>query len=110
PHLPATATERSKSTIATLFGDKQGLQLATIDAAAEVFREHVVERARRVPHGAGRIAALFAAMLAYSRDRVFEGGCFFAAVSADLGSKPGPAAAAVRSWPRQGPDHVARQP
>jgi AcrR family transcriptional regulator len=105
----ATETGRSKSTIATLFGDKQGLQLATIDAAAEVFREHVVETARRVPHGAGRIAALLAAMLAYSRDRVFEGGCFFAAVSADLDSKPGPAADAVRSWTRQWHDYVERQ-
>ncbi|HTN57747.1 MAG TPA: TetR/AcrR family transcriptional regulator, partial [Protaetiibacter sp.] len=105
----ATETGRSKSTIATLFGDKQGLQLATIDAAAEVFREHVVERARRVPHGAGRIATLLAAMLAYSRDRVFEGGCFFAAVSADLDSKPGPAADAVRSWTRQWHDYVERQ-
>jgi hypothetical protein len=48
-------------------------------------------------------------MLAYSRDRVFEGGCFFAAVSADLDSKPGPAADAVRSWTRQWHDYVERQ-
>jgi AcrR family transcriptional regulator len=105
----ASATRRSKSTVATLFGDKQGLQLATIDAAAEVFREHVVERARQVPRGAGRVAALLAAMLVYSRDRVFEGGCFFAAVSADLDSKPGPAADAVRAWMRQWHGYVEHQ-
>ena len=105
----ASATQRSKSSIATLFGDKQRLQLATIDAAAEVFRTHVVERARREPHGAARVAALLAAMLAYSRDRVFTGGCFFAAVSADLDSKPGPAADAVRTWMRQWYGYVDHQ-
>jgi AcrR family transcriptional regulator len=105
----ATATSRSKSSIATLFGDKQHLQLATVDAAAEVFRVQVVDRARREPHGAARVAALLAAMLAYSRDRVFAGGCFFAAVSADLDSKTGPAADAVRGWMRQWYGYVEHQ-
>ncbi|MNW65820.1 hypothetical protein D3C74_442400 [compost metagenome] len=35
--------------------------------------------------------------LVYSRDRVFTGGCFFAATAADVDSKPGPVNAAVRS-------------
>lgn len=105
----ASATRRSKSTIATLFGDKQHLQLATIDAAAEVFRAHVVDPAREVPRGAARVAALLAAMLAYSRDRVFAGGCFFAAVAADLDSKTGPAADAVRGWMGQWHGYVEHQ-
>jgi hypothetical protein len=35
--------------------------------------------------------------LAYSRDRVFTGGCFFAATAADVDSKPGPVRDAVRA-------------
>ena len=36
-------------------------------------------------------------LIDYSRDRVFAGGCFFAAVSADYDSKPGPVREAVRA-------------
>ncbi|MFT4285554.1 MAG: TetR/AcrR family transcriptional regulator [Protaetiibacter sp.] len=105
----ATASGRGKSSIATLFGDKRRLQLATIDAAAEVFRATVVEPARTHPHGALRVAALLRAVLDYSRGRVFTGGCFFAAVSADLDSKPGPVADAVRDWMRSWYGYVERQ-
>ena len=96
----ATASGRSKSSIATLFGDKQQLQLATIDAAADIYRERVIEPARRSPRGLARVTALLRAALDYSEERVFAGGCFFAAVSADLDSKTGPAADAVRAWMR----------
>jgi AcrR family transcriptional regulator len=105
----AAASGRGKSSIATLFGDKQQLQLATIDAAAEVFRASVVEPARAHPHGALRVATLLRAVLDYSRERVFDGGCFFAAVSADLDSKPGPAADAVRDWMRTWYGYVETQ-
>lgn len=105
----AAESGRSKSSIATLFGDKQQLQLATIEAAAEVFQERVVAPSRAHPHGAARVAALLAAMLAYSRERVFAGGCFFAAAAADLDSKPGPAADAVRAWMRRWYAYVERQ-
>jgi AcrR family transcriptional regulator len=56
-----------------------------------------------------RVAALLAAMLAYSRGRVFAGGCFFAAASADLDSKPGPVADALRAWMRRWYDYVDHQ-
>jgi hypothetical protein len=56
-----------------------------------------------------RVAALLAAMLAYSRGRVFAGGCFFAAASADLDSKSGPVADALRAWMRRWYDYVDHQ-
>jgi AcrR family transcriptional regulator len=87
--LLAETTGRSKSSISTLFGTKEALQLATVDAAAEVFRRAVVEPARSEPRGLPRVAALLARLLAYSRGRVFSGGCFFQACVADMGSKPG---------------------
>jgi len=88
----------SKSSIATLFRGKEALQLATVATAAEVFRLRVVEPARVRPHGAGRVAALLQGVLDYSRERVFIGGCFFSAISADVDSKPGPVRDEVRRW------------
>ncbi|MGW4929256.1 TetR/AcrR family transcriptional regulator [Agromyces sp. NPDC004153] len=98
----AAAADVSKSGVATLFGSKERLQLATVEAAAQRFREHVLEPARVEPRGVRRIAALLDAWIAYSRDRVFPGGCFFAAALVDFDAKPGPVrdaiAAAYRSW------------
>lgn len=87
----------SKSSIATLFQSKEGLQLATIAAAREIFTERIVEAARVEPRGARRLALLLRNALVYSRDRVFTGGCFFAATAADVDSKPGPVRDAVRA-------------
>lgn len=87
----------SKSSIATLFRSKEGLQLATVAAAREIFMERIVEQARTEPRGVRRLAALLRNALTYSRDRVFTGGCFFAATAADVDSKPGPVSDAVRT-------------
>ena len=91
------ASGYSKSSIATLFQSKEGLQLATVAAAREIFVAQIVEPARQQPRGARRLAALMRNGLIYSRDRVFSGGCFFAATAADVDSKPGPVSDAVRA-------------
>jgi AcrR family transcriptional regulator len=96
----AESSGMSKSSIATLFGGKGGLQLAAIDAAAEIFREAVVEPAREQPRGVWRLTMLLRGALDYSQRRVFTGGCFFAATAADMDSKPGPVRDAVRTWLR----------
>ena len=93
----AEASGSSKSSIATLFQSKEGLQLATIAAAREIFTAQIVERARLEPRGVRRLAALLRNALVYSRDRVFTGGCFFAASAADVDSKSGPVRDAVRA-------------
>lgn len=93
----AVASGRGKSSIATLFQSKEGLQLATIAAARVVFTERIVERARTEQRGVRRLSALLRNALDYSRDRVFTGGCFFAATAADVDSKPGPVRDAVRA-------------
>jgi AcrR family transcriptional regulator len=98
----AAAANVSKSNVATLFGTKERLQLATVDAATQRFRATVLEPARVEPRGIRRIVALLDLWIAYSRDRVFEGGCFFAAAAVDLDAKPGPVrdavALAFESW------------
>lgn len=93
----AEASGYSKSSIATLFQGKEGLQLATVAAARQIFVAQIIEPARSEPRGARRLAALMRNGLIYSRDRVFTGGCFFAATAADVDSKPGPVSDAVRA-------------
>jgi len=98
----AARSGMSKGGVVALFGSKEQLQLATIEAAIEVFREHVIEPALARSGGIARLRALTGSWLEYSRSRVFAGGCFFAAASAELGSRPGPArdaiATAMRDW------------
>ncbi|MFB8188532.1 TetR/AcrR family transcriptional regulator [Microbacterium sp. NPDC055988] len=93
----AEASGSSKSSIATLFQSKEGLQLATVAAAREIFTAQIVTPAREQPRGVRRLAALLRNSLVYSRDRVFTGGCFFAATAADVDSKSGPVSDAVRA-------------
>ncbi|GAA1799024.1 TetR/AcrR family transcriptional regulator [Agromyces neolithicus] len=91
----AAVSKVSKSGIATLFGTKERLQLATVAAARERFQETVIEPARVEPRGIRRLVALFDAWIAYSRDRVFPGGCFFGAAQIDVDAKAGPVHDAV---------------
>lgn len=94
----AEAAGMSKSSVAALFGGKEGLQLATVAAAAEIFTADVVEPARAEPRGVRRVASLLRRAMDYSRERVFSGGCFFMATAADVDSKPGPVRDAVQGY------------
>lgn len=105
----ASASGLGKSSIAGLFQNKEGLQLATVAAGREIFTEVVVERARRHDRGLARLVALMHHLIEYSRTRVFTGGCFFAAISADVDSKPGPVRDAVREAMTLWYDYVAMQ-
>ncbi|MER5963847.1 TetR/AcrR family transcriptional regulator [Streptomyces sp. NPDC002057] len=98
----ATELQLSKSGVFALFGSKEELQLATIRAAVAVFAEHVVTPLKDVPPGARRVHELCRNWLAYSSGRVFAGGCFFYAVSAEFDARTGPVHDAVagtrRDW------------
>jgi AcrR family transcriptional regulator len=91
----ASRSGMSKGGVVALFGSKEQLQLATIDAAIEVFHEHVLAPALAEHGGLSRLRVLTDAWLRYSQSRVFAGGCFFAATSAELGSRPGTARDAI---------------
>lgn len=98
----ASELELSKSGIFAHFGSKEELQLATLTFAEEVFVEHVIRPARALDPGLPRLRALIDNWIAYSRTRIFPGGCFFAAASAEFDAREGRVHDAVvgafRSW------------
>ncbi|MEV0648639.1 TetR/AcrR family transcriptional regulator [Phytomonospora sp. NPDC050363] len=91
----ATELSLSKSGVFALFGSKEELQLATIRAARRIFLDHIALPAMSLDDGLPRLRAVCANWLAYSRERVFPGGCFFFAVAAEFDSRPGPVRDAV---------------
>ncbi|BCJ40825.1 TetR family transcriptional regulator [Actinoplanes ianthinogenes] len=92
----------SKSGLFGFFGSKEELQLATVAVAADVYLAEVVRPALTVPPGVTRLRRLCDSWLSYSQRRVFPGGCFFFAVTAEFDARPGRVrdaiAAAARQW------------
>ena len=80
----------SKSGLFGHFGSKEDLQLAVVDAASEIFVREVVEPALSEPEGAPRLRAFCDRWVSYLERKVFSGGCFFAAASAEFDGRPGP--------------------
>ena len=98
----AAVTGMSKSGLYAHFGSKEELQLATVDAArASFIREVVAPVLSAVPEGRERLLALCEGFLSYVERRVFPGGCFFVATSAELGSRPGAVHDRVAAYQRQ---------
>jgi AcrR family transcriptional regulator len=97
----ANETGMSKSGLFAHFGSKEQLQLATIDAAEEIFEDEVLRPALEV-EGLARLAALAERFLSHVQREVFPGGCFFASVAAELDTRPGPVrdrvAAVYSAW------------
>ncbi|MFF1408473.1 TetR/AcrR family transcriptional regulator [Streptomyces sp. NPDC058289] len=86
----ATDLGLSKSGVFALFGSKEELQLATVQAARAVFVEQVVQPVRDEPAGLAKVWRLCESWLDYSGRRVFPGGCFFYSAAAEFDSRPGP--------------------
>jgi len=85
----ATELEMSKTGIFSHFGSKEQLQLATVEAAKEIFLEQVAQPPLKNPQGILRLKAMLEHWLGYVERIVFRGGCFFAAASAEFDSRPG---------------------
>jgi AcrR family transcriptional regulator len=80
----------SKSGLYAHFGSKEQLQVETIDAALEIFEREVVAPAEAAPVGKRRLEALLEAYFSYLERWVFPGGCFFAALLAEIDATSGP--------------------
>ncbi|WP_211232899.1 TetR/AcrR family transcriptional regulator [Solirubrobacter soli] len=86
----ADAVGMSKGGLFAHFGSKEELQLATFEAAREIFTARVVEPAASATTGGERLRALTAGYLAYVEADTFPGGCFFASALAEVDMQPGP--------------------
>jgi AcrR family transcriptional regulator len=84
----------SKSGLFAHFGSKTELQVATVEAAREVFLDEVIGSAR-ADGGIEEVLSLTDAWLDYMEREVFRGGCFFVAASSEFDSRPGPVRDAV---------------
>jgi AcrR family transcriptional regulator len=85
----ASELKMSKTGIFAHFGSKEQLQLATIDAAKQIFLRQIVKPSLDRPRGVSRLMAMLDNWLGYVERIVFRGGCFFAAASAEFDSRPG---------------------
>lgn len=98
----ADELKMSKSGLFAHFGSKEELQLATVEAARQIFVEHVIRPALEEPEGMPRLWALCNRWVGHVEKRVFAGGCFFTAASFEFDSRPGPVrdriAGAMRTW------------
>jgi AcrR family transcriptional regulator len=86
----ASLLNMSKSGLFAHFGSKESLQLSTIEAAIDVFRDSVIRPAMmRREKGLSRLWALCNSFLEYEQQKVFGGGCFFATVTSEFKNRPG---------------------
>lgn len=85
-----------KSSLFSLFGSKQELQLSTLEAAIEQFRNEVWGPAANERPGLARLLALCDSWLSYHEREVLPGGCFLTTVTVEFDSRPGPLRDAVR--------------
>jgi AcrR family transcriptional regulator len=90
----------SKSGLYAHFGSKEELQLATVETAAQIFRDDVIRPTEAVEEPLARLAALCDSFLRHLERRVFPGGCFFASAAADADALPGPVRAGVAEFLR----------
>jgi AcrR family transcriptional regulator len=81
----------SKSGLYAHFKSKEELELATIATAAAIFDSEVLQPVAQVPAGIARLKSVVDSFLSHLERKVFPGGCFFAAVAAELDTRPGPA-------------------
>lgn len=85
----AAETGLTKGGLYAHFGSKEELQLATVEAAAEIWDTRVAGPALARPEPIDRLRALCENFLTYAQ-HAFPGGCFFAAASSEFDTRPGP--------------------
>ena len=79
----------SKSGLFGHFGSKEELQLAALEAASAIFVREVIDPAQAQSEGAARLRAYCDRWIGYLERKVFSGGCFFAAATAEFDGRPG---------------------
>jgi AcrR family transcriptional regulator len=96
----AAELDMSKSGVIGQFGSKEELQLATLEYAADVFREQVWEPVRHLEPGLPRLLAICEAWTRYADGCPFTGGCFIAAAQFEWDGRSGRVRDAVAAFTR----------
>jgi len=86
----AEEVQMRKSSVFSLFGSKEELQRATLDAAVAQFIEEVWRTVEDEPAGRTRLLALCDSWLDYHRREVMPGGCFLTTATIEYDARPGP--------------------
>jgi AcrR family transcriptional regulator len=97
----AEELEMSKSGLVGRFGSKEGLQLAALELASDIFQETVYEPAATRPKGLSRLNAICDAWIDYLADPPFRGGCFLTTASVEFDARPGPVNTEVQTVMRR---------
>jgi len=91
----------SKSGLIRHFGSKEGLQLAALGAAIDLFQREIWEPVADDPPGLGRLRALCAGWVSYLERDLLPGGCFLTAAASEFDGRGGPVRDATRkAWAR----------
>jgi AcrR family transcriptional regulator len=88
----------SKSGLYAHFRSKEGLQLATVETAAGIFRDDVIRPTEAIEAPLARLEALCESFLSHLERGVFPGGCFFVSAAAEFDTHPGPVKEAVADF------------
>ena len=91
----AGEVEMRKSSVFSLFGSKEELQLAALEAAIEQFKDEVWGPVADERPGRARLLALCESWLAYHEREVMPGGCFLTTATVEYDARPGPLRDAV---------------
>jgi AcrR family transcriptional regulator len=85
----------SKAGVIGHFGTKEALQLATLAAAADKFRQRVPAQVVGARPGVDRLARAFGEWIDYMASAEEHGGCFLTSVATEFDGRPGPVREAV---------------
>ncbi|HEY0944771.1 MAG TPA: TetR family transcriptional regulator [Opitutaceae bacterium] len=80
----AAAASVSKGHLAQLFGDREALQLATIEAVREIYAAHVAAGADAAPTARERLRRHCLGWFDYVEGRVLPGGCLITAANSEF--------------------------
>jgi AcrR family transcriptional regulator len=98
----ASETKMRKSSVFSLFGSKEELQRAALEAAVEQFKREVWVPVADQEPGLPRLLALCDSWLDYHRREVMPGGCFLTTATIEYDARPGPLrdqiAATMKQW------------
>lgn len=78
-----------KANIQVLFGDKEALQLATVETAIAVYEDKVAAPALAKASPLARLSALVEGWYDFVDQQILPGGCFVHAVSVEYRTRPG---------------------